>query len=306
MRWRGLIGAGLFLALAIAGPALSAPQILTEDVTLFFQVYDAAGGHPSAEQLDRDYLARGSEGLHQFAKLRNVTGQRIADNIAKSPQTYTGARTCMAVLPNVKRRLTVAFGKLARLYPQAKFPPVTLVVGRGRPVGMTDASGVYIGLEAMCASDFMNPDLEARFVHAIAHEYGHIQQPPEIQLLNPGDPGATVLMLSLLEGAADFAGELISGDIGQSQMRDWTRGKEPEIDAAFVRDEDKTDISAWLYNGPGTADHPSDLGYWVGYQIATAYYAHAADKAQALREIFGMRDPKAFLAKSGWTPAKAR
>jgi len=298
----------LTLALALdATPGAAAPkgpQILTGDVTRFFQVYDGAGGHPSAETLERDYLAPGSDGLHRFQKLRNVTGARIADAIAAHPETYAGARRCLAVLPQVKQRLGVAFARLARLYPRAKVPPVTLVVGRGRPVGVTDATGVYIGLEAMCSADFMNPDLTARFVNNIAHEYGHIQQPADIQLLNPGDPGATVLMVSLIEGAAEFAGELIAGDVGQAQHKLWTKGREAEIEAAFVRDEDKTDLSAWLYNGPGDPAHPGDLGYWVGYRIVKSYYDHAADKRQALSDIFNMHDPKAFLAASGWRPAQ--
>jgi hypothetical protein len=294
--------AALALLLA-AAPALGAPRIITEDVTRFYKVYDAAGGHPSVDGLDHDYLARGSDGLHEFAKARNVTAQRIADNIEKNPQIYVDARACMAALPGVKRRLVTSFDKLAQVYPEAKFPPVTLVVGRGRPVGLTDASGVLIGLEAMCAATFMNPNLEDRFVHNIAHEYGHIQQSAQMQAMNPGDPGATVLMVALIEGGGEFTAELISGGVGNNQHKAWTKGHEAEIERAFVRDEDKTDLSKWFYNGPGDAAHPGDLGYWVGYRIVKAYYQHATDKHQALREIFDIRDPKAFLAKSGWKPA---
>ena len=58
---------------------------------------------------------------------------------------------------------------------------------------------------------------------------------------------------------------------------------------AFVADEDKTDLSAWLYNSSPT--QPRDLGYWVGYRIVKSYYLHAQDKSRALREIFGMTSP---------------
>lgn len=294
------------LACIAGGPGAAAPkgpEILTEDVTRFYAIYDAAGGHPSAEQLDRDYLAGGSAGLHEFARLRNVTGARIAANVAAHPEVYADARRCLAALPAVKRRLTASFARLAALYPEARFPPVTIVVGRGRPVGITDAAAVTIGLEALCAADFWDPDVENRFVHTIAHEYGHIQQPTAVQLLEPGDPGATVLAMSLMEGTGEFAAELISGGVGQYQHAAWTKGKEAEIEAAFVRDRDKTDLSAWLYNGPGDAAHPGDLGYWVGYRIVKTYYANARDKRAALKEIFEMRDPAGFLAKSGWAPA---
>jgi hypothetical protein len=291
--------------LLLAGPALAAPQprIITSDVDRFFQVYDAAGGHPTAEQLDRDYLAPGSEPLHEFAKLRNVTGARIADTLAKRPEIYTGARRCLAVLPEVKVRLKAALARLVRLYPEARLPPVSIVVGRGKPVGITSPSGVTMGLEAMCAADFMDPDLVDRFVHNISHEYGHIQQSPETQALNPGDPGATVLYMSLMEGAGEFTAELISGGVGNYQHAAWVKGREVEIGQAFLRDQDSLDLKAWMYNGgPGDKDHPGDLGYWVGYRVIKAYYARARDKHAALKAIFEMKDPKAFLAESGWKP----
>jgi hypothetical protein len=293
------------LALGGASPAKppERPVILTSDVARFYAVYDAAHGHPTAEMLDRDYLAAGSQGLHEFARLRRVTGARIAQTIAKEPDIYAGARRCLAVLPAAKARLERAFGKLAALYPDAKFPPVTIVIGRGRPVGITNPSGVTIGLEALCSADFMDPNVEDRLVHVVAHEYGHIQQPEKTQALEAGMPGATLLRMSLIEGAAEFTAELISGGVANHQHAAWTAGREAEIDAAFVRDMDKTDLSDWLNNGPGTAEKPGDLGYWVGYRIVKSFYLRARDKQQALTEIYALKDPKAFLARSGWRPA---
>jgi hypothetical protein len=297
----------LMLVLVTAGRGIAAsaePPILTSDVDRFYKVYEAAGSHPAVEQLDRDYLALGTPGLHEFAKLRNVSGQSIGAAIEKRPQIYEDARRCLKVLPQVRQRVAAALDKLAHIYPEAKFPPVTIVVGRGRPVGITNPSGVTVGLEALCSADFMNPSPEDRFVHVIAHEYGHIQQSRAQQELNPGDPGATVLEVSLIEGAADFVGELISGDIGNQAPYAAAKGHEAQIESAFVGDEDKTDLSNWLYNGMPSPGHATDLGYWVGYRIVKAYYDRAADKHQALRDIFEMTDPKAFLAASGWRPVK--
>lgn len=293
--------AGLAAPAAVA--ATNGPQILTEDVSRFYRVYEAHAGHPDAQTLDRDYLAPGTAGLHEFMGLRNVSGATIAKAIETRPQAYENARKCLAVLPGVKRRLTADFAKLARLYPEAKFPPVTLVVGRTRPVGITNPFGVTIGLEALCAADFMNPDPEDRFVHVVAHEYGHIQQEGPLATVDVGQPGATVLTMSLMEGAAEFLSELISGDVSNQAQRAFVKGHEGEIEQAFVRDEDKTDLSAWMYNSGGDAAHPGDLGYWVGYRIVKAYYDRAPDKHQALLDIFRMTDAKAFVARSGWRPA---
>jgi hypothetical protein len=282
----------------VAGGAID-PKIQTADVERFYAAYDAAGGHPTAEQLQRDYIDPGSDGLHRFFKLRNTTAARLADAIDKHPDVYADAKRCLAVLPQVRPRLKAALRKLARLYPQAAFPPVTIVVGRTKPTGVTDAAGVMIGLESLCAVSWMNPNLEDRFVYVSAHEYAHVQQARNAPALYDAEH-PTVLEVSVVEGAAEFTGELISGGATYSFLRDRNKGREKEIETAFVRDEDKTDLSDWLYNG--TLEKAGDLGYWVGYRISKAYYEHASDKRRALAEILGMTDAHAFLARSGWYP----
>ena len=60
------------------GAAAEAPAIHTEDVTRFYQVYEAAGGHPTSDAIQRDYIDPGSAGLQTLEKTRNVTGVTIA------------------------------------------------------------------------------------------------------------------------------------------------------------------------------------------------------------------------------------
>jgi hypothetical protein len=297
---RFLLVAVLVLASASRARATE-PEIRTDDVTRFYALYEATGGHPTASQLD-GYLADGSSSLKEFAKLRRVTGARIAAKMAADPALYENARDCLALLPDVTRRLRASMRTLARLYPPARFPPVAIVVGRGRPVGITNPSGVTIGLEALCAADFMDPDPEDRFVHVVAHEYAHIQQSAAQQALEPGQPGATVLRMSLMEGAAEFVAELTSGGVGNAGHAQWTRGREAEIESRFARDMHGTDLSPWMYNYGESADGSYDLGYWVGYRIVKAYYRQAKAKRAALARILAMDDPETFLRESGWKP----
>lgn len=71
--------------------------------------------------------------------------------------------------------------------------------------------------------------------------------------------------------------------------------------AEFLREKDGTDISRWLYNQGRTAPgRPGDLGYFIGYRIAQAYYLKATDKAQAIRDLITLRDPAALLVQSGY------
>lgn len=105
-----------------------------------------------------------------------------------------------------------------------------------------------------------------------------------------------------MEGAAEFVAELVSGSVGNSRHAGWTRGRELEIETAFVKDMHGTDLSAWTDNYQPGSDAPYDLGYWVGYRIVKAYYQGAEDKRAALARILEMDDPEAFLAGSGWEP----
>ncbi len=291
------LAAMLTVAAPASSPLPAVPAIRTGDVDRFYRIYDAAGGRPSAEVLKRDYLDAGSEGLHILAARRNVTGERIAAAIAKQPALYVNARRCAAVMPAARKRLAAALAKLGALYPSARTPDVTVAIGRGKPIGIgSPETGLQIGLEALCGVTYADPDLEDRFVHVLAHEYVHVQQAAAVV----DNETPTVLQGSLVEGIAEFVGELISGGVCYAQTATLVRGREAEVERKFVADQDKTDLSDWLYNG--TLEKQGDLGYWVGYRIAKAYYASAKDKRAAVRDMLEMTDAKAFLAKSGWRP----
>ena len=292
----------LIAALLALLPAASdaGPEIRTADVDRFYAMYDTAGGTPDQARIQRDYLDHASDGFVAFIKMRRITADRIAATLAAQPDLYVQARGCAAHLPAIRARLTASLGKLRTLYPAAKLPPVTLAIGRGKPVGVANRDGVMIGLEALCAADFMVADPEGRFVHVIAHEYVHVQQAAAGL---DDEENATVLKAALLEGGAEFVGELMSGAVSYQHLARITKGREAAFEAGFLDDIDRpAQGSRWLYNGRGTADWPGDLGYWVGYRIAKAYYARARDKRAAVRDIVELRDPKAFLAASGWEP----
>lgn len=274
------------------------PTIVLDDVYRFYELYDGAGGRPTAEQLQA-YIDNGSPGLRHFAAARRTTGARIAEAIAARPQVYEDARRCVAVLPRMRPRLDAALRELGRLYPEARFPPITVAIGRSRPMGIADASGVQVGLEVLCSIPYFDPNLEDRFVRVLAHEFVHSQQSPTLA----NATNQTVLQRSLEEGIAEFVTELITGDMSSGHLRTSVAGRETEVERAFLADKDNTDMSAWVDNG--TFERPGDLGYWVGYRIAKAYYHNAPDKRRAVREMLQMTDHQAFLAASGWYPGIA-
>jgi hypothetical protein len=307
---RLLVGAATLFVMLGSGPGAGAtsttisppgsPVIHIEDVARFYKIYERAHERPTAEELQRDYIDAGSPGLHHLANIRNVTGATIAKALAAHPEIFSNTEGCLVVLPRGRQRVAAALRRLGRIYPAAEFPPVTIAISRGKPVGVADSTGVIISLEALCAVNYLNANVEDRFVHTIAHEYAHVQQairsPALYNNLKP-----TVLEASLIEGTAEFTATLITGEVAfQSPYAPSPIGRARQIESQFVADENKADLSGWIDNG--TLTEPGDLGYWVGYRIVKSYYEHAPNKRQAIRDILEMKDPKAFLAESGWYP----
>ena len=282
-------------------PLTAGSMITTADVARFFAVLDATDGSPDAGQLQNGYLDPGTAGLHEFVASRIGSAQKLADSIVRKPELYAGARRCAALLPGIRDDVARSLVELRRVLPEARFPPVTIVVGRGNSGGTTTPSGVIIGLETLCNADWLQSDLRARFVHLIAHEYAHIQQPGAAVDV---PPDTSLLYMALIEGGAELLGEIISGQVANVHLQAWTRGRECELEREFAREAEGNDYGRWLYNGVGDEDRPGDLGYWSGYRIASAYYARARNKHAALRRILDVTPASAgeLLLLSGWQP----
>lgn len=288
-----------------AHAAEAAPRvaIVTSDVDRFYTLYDDPALAADPERLAARYLADPSPGLVEFMALRRITLEKLAAALRDKPQVFKDARGCAAKLGKVRTRLIAATDRLAELYPAAKFPPITIAIGRGTTAGTANAKGLYIGLETLCMAKFIEADDEDRFVHIIAHEYVHAQQP----LAQVESEDDNVLHAALVEGAAEFVAERMTGSVAYPLLHQWAAGREAELEPAFLADKDAKAIgSRWLYNQQGSDGWPGDLGYWAGYRVAKSYYDRTPDKKAAFTAIIEMRDPSAFLAASGWQPAVAR
>jgi hypothetical protein len=166
-----LASLGAFAQAPLRTPRNAPPmaEIRTSDVDLFYSIYDAAGGAPNADALQHGYIDAGSDGVRQFVPNRIKSAEALAKTIASNPAVYNNARACIAALPAVRARLATVFKKMAVIDPDAIFPPVIVLIGRNNSGGTTGKSGVLIGLEVICRSDWLQPSIEDRLVHLIAH-----------------------------------------------------------------------------------------------------------------------------------------
>ena len=127
----------------------------------------------------------------------------------------------------------------------------------------------------------------------VAHEMIHTQQ-------TYADDG-TLLAQCLNEGIADFLGAMISEENINAHVHNWAVPREAELWNDFQQVMSGTGRASWLYSRRAE-EEPNDLGYWVGYKIAEAYYRDAADKTQAIYDMLKIKDFPAFLKSSGYGP----
>ena len=277
----------------------------------------AAAGWPKArlDSLPRDSVKKVTAPFYERS-----AAEQLLHAVTQYPRYYAAVRattlsvdTNMAITSGIRRGLA----NLAALYPDSRFPNIYFLIGTLSTGGTTAESGMLIGTE-QSASDPSTPLDElpdwvrkgmpwhrfASLVGLVVHEAVHTQQKPM-----PQGQHDTLLRHSLGEGIADFVSELAVGPWAANTPRQiYGRGHEHDV---WVDFQDEMEIAGdsiikmWMYNGmlPAGQNHGAvDIGYWVGYRIAGAYYARATDKRAAVRELLELKDPEAILRASGYAP----
>jgi hypothetical protein len=286
-------------------------RFVTSDIGHFWTAVDAGA---TSFAFQTRYLARASAGLADFMRARQVTSQSLAQMLQSFPQYFAAIRANTLQLTGdspVLATIRANFEEIESLYPPAVFPPVTFLIGRFSTAGTIQESGMLIGTE-FYASDASTPLQElGAFQRAnvrsleslplvVSHEHVHIMQAVARRLFV--HPSQTLLEQSLLEGSADFVGELVAGGHLNDQAHVYGLAHEAQLWNEFKLAMNGTNVTQWLYNqGAPPAGRPGDLGYFIGYRIAQAYYTKATDKTVALREIIEVDNATAFLAASGYT-----
>ncbi len=198
--------------------------------------------------------------------------------------------------------IRASFRKLKALYGGALFTDVYLMVGKMNSGGTYTENALLIGVEMYGRTkDTPFEELSDRhkqvikpigeIPHIVAHELIHYQQ-------KYPKTSKTLLGASIGEGSADFIAELISGSHINQHLHAYGNPKEWELWQEFKQAMFTNDTALWLYNGGKIKDRPADLGYYVGYKIAEAYYKQLPDNKQAIKDILEIKDFDNFLKSS--------
>ena len=285
----------------------STVKFVTSDIDNFWRAFDMAAKEPDRAKKIRiyqtEYLDKGSAGLKDFIRLRIKNAESLVEMIGRMPGFYAAARPSTLRVAAMEKKMRKSFRNFKKIYPDAVFPDVYFLIGISNTGGTTGPSGLLIGAEMYSRSP-QTPESELpgwlkvvlssveKVPAIVAHESCHYNQ--------TGPDPKTVLGKSIREGTCDFIGELISGDIINVPQHTYGNAHETELWQKFQSDADTAKISDWMYNGPTSIDKPGDLGYFMGYKIAKAYYEKAKDKKRAIRDILAVTDYRKLLEASGY------
>ncbi len=286
-------------------------RLVTSDIGNFWRAYDSSVGKTTEEKIEifeTDYLAKGSIGLQDFVESRVESAVELVKAIETMPKYYASIRESSYRVLEMTDRIRSYMHIWKSLYDDAEFPDVYFVIGRMNNGGTTSRNGLLIGTEISCRTDNLPEDelplMLLKVVrpiedvpYIVIHELIHTQQKYNFD-------GNTLLGHAIMEGAADFLGELASGMHINQLQHEYGRVHEAELWEEFSKEMLQEDKSNWLYNYiENSSGRPPDLGYYMGYRICESYYAKTDDKQQAVRDILAIKDgPDAlrFLQESGY------
>jgi hypothetical protein len=279
----------------------SAPVVSAADVHHFVAAARNIGPTDTSCAALNHYLRAGTPGLNAYRRKFDVGRPELCAALHRDPDRYARLAVMLPRLDSAGDTIRMLFARFQTLSPGAVMPAVYFVVGNGISGGTTtrgSAPVILIGTELMRSTDGVP--------RMVAHELAHTQQRyPWWATIDAGPRfiRGTLLQQTLKEGTADVVAEVLTGE---PKRDSYGETHEAELWAQFQRDMHGRDYREWLYNGRDQGSHsrrptrPTDLGYWMGYRIAKAYYERSADKARALHEMLTIRDFDAFLAASGY------
>jgi len=291
--------------------------VLTADIDHFWEAFDrlpqCKTHADSVQTIQKLYLDRATDGLIDFIRVRQFTAEKFVKAIAARSRFYQSVRPNTLEAKKAVPQIEDIFRRFQQLYPDFRPFKVCFAIGIVGSGGTTSERFVLVGTEVALSSDKVDlsefrdntyskqlmgtEPLQQKIRNIVAHECVHTQQ-----VFRP-DTNAVVcrqLYLSLHEGIADFIGELLAQGQLNTYIHSYGDQHEAALWQAFKATLCKNDATDWLYNYNEVKGKPADLGYYMGYRIAQAYYEQAKDKQQAVREIIRLRDPLQFLQESGY------
>lgn len=288
-------------------------KVNTEDADRFVKLFEKSNGQPSAEDLQKEYIDKGSRGVEIFTPYRIVDGENLAKKIAENPEAYRRAiDVCLPIVKESSAELRAIYLAMEGLLGDPALPEIFTIFGANNSGGTAQQDAQVIGLEVICRVAESEEDIRALLRSFYAHESVHSLQFAHDSQRNYSD---RMLAMALMEGSADLIAYYVTGKISLNEKHVWAIEREAALWSEFQNDrlkdnkmseEDRKNnenmpFRRWFSNaGSPPEGWPYEVGYWVGMRIAEAYVEAADDKRAALQELISFKDPEEILTKSGY------
>ena len=256
-----------------------------------------AAGADLVQTLEKEYFGKATAGLKQMITKYPFTAQDLADAMDRYPDDYKRIARSVEMLEARVEEFRDAYRRYKKFAPDIVFPPTYFIVEKHRGIGSGSPDGQLISIERRSDESI------GRIETLLIHELTHFQQ-----LVSAGSdefyalfgPKKSLLGLAIREGAAEFVADRITGRMTQEDARGYVVDHEAEIWKRFQGQMLGDETNGWMWSTPAESDQPRDMAYVFGARLVETYYENAADKREALREIFAVTDYMSFLEKSGY------
>lgn len=289
-------------------------EIITSDVDLFWRMYEQESPLFTALELNEQYINAGTPALSLYfqEKIKSTDAYTGLLNSWIDRQYYNDIREATLQISNYKYQIIEAFTKFNKLYADAVFTDVNLVIGALNTGGIVLPNGQIVIAAEMFAKtpetdiSYLSPWLQEVLRDPdylpviIIHELVHLQQQQFAQNNDLPAGGETLLDRALLEGSADFITGLVLNRFLNDRLLPYANPREKQLWTEFSKTMNSGDVSDWLYNGSASTKRPADLGYYIGFKVAEYYYDNATDKQHAVKDIIQIKDGQQFLKKSDY------
>lgn len=293
-------------------------NIYTLDIKQFWEMYDnlkfCKTTSDSIHTIQTQYLDRATNGLKQFAKVRDFSAEMFLKRIWKYKNYYNSIRQNSFIVYELNNSIDSIANNLKKIYPNTSNFKVAFVIGPMLAAGTISSNVLLIAAEMQTGDktsdvrEITNPNLKsdivstnntieikAKLEETIAHELIHTQQKER----NKEACSCPLLENIIKEGVASFIAEKNLGRPNKTtEYAIYGQKNEKALWNEMKSELCTNNYKNWLFNASSSKDRPGDLGYYIGYKIVESYYNQATNKQQAFIEMIEMDNPLLFLDKS--------
>ena len=231
-----------------------------------------------------------------------MNSQEYVKLIGKYPKFWKSIRSETEKVKYRKIEIEKILDSYQEKIPNFKRPNVCFAIGCLRTGGTVSKNLILIGTEIAASTKETEKSELSNWLKTIIGSSGDIVSMISHETIHTQQKGylKNLVEHSISEGVADFLSEKLTQLNINKALYKYGTQNDCLLRSEFLKDflKNKTDISNWLYNGDKSKNRPADLGYYIGYKIAEAFYNNELDKKKALSELLNRKKYMKIFKKS--------